>query len=74
MPRIGLDSITVYITPELKQRLAEWACQEKRSISFLVNQLIEAEIESRDEAERRFPEQMLSAYSLQFKEGEDIPF
>lgn len=34
------ESLTVYLSPEVKAKLAEWAKQEQRSMSFMAAKLI----------------------------------
>lgn len=40
------ESLTVYLSPEVKVKLAEWAKQEQRSMSFLAAKLITEAIET----------------------------
>jgi predicted transcriptional regulator len=39
------ESLTVYLSPEVKAKLAEWAKQDQRSMSFLAAKLITEAVE-----------------------------
>jgi len=41
------DSLTIYLEPEIKQALQEWAKSEKRSMSFIASQLVEEAVKAR---------------------------
>jgi len=42
------ESVTTYVPPEVKRKLEAWAKDEKRSISFLVAQLIINAVDERE--------------------------
>jgi predicted transcriptional regulator len=44
------ESVTTYVPPEIKRKLEAWAKDEKRSISFLVAQLIINAVDEREAA------------------------
>jgi len=48
MPQKGIVPVTAYVTPEIKKRLEKWAKDDDRSISWLLNKLIEDALNERD--------------------------
>lgn len=40
------EAVTVYLEPELKEKLAQWAKEEKRSMAFLAAEAIERAIQA----------------------------
>lgn len=45
MPPKNLESIQTYVKPEIKAKLAQWAAEEDRSISWLVSKLLTEAVE-----------------------------
>jgi len=48
MPQKGIVPVTAYVTPDIKKRLERWAKNEDRSISWLLNKLIEDALAEQD--------------------------
>lgn len=49
MGRANIESVTAYVSPDTKNLLAQWAKEEKRSVSFLIAQLIEDAVKNRQQ-------------------------
>ena len=47
MPR-QLESVTAYVTPQLKKELESWADEERRKLSNLISYILETAIEERN--------------------------
>lgn len=47
------DQITVYLEPEIKAKLQQWAEEERRSMAFIAAQVIEDAIAAREKKQRK---------------------
>jgi len=45
---MGMESVTTYVSSDIKRKLEEWSQEEERSISYVVAKLITEAVNERD--------------------------
>jgi predicted transcriptional regulator len=52
---MGMESVTTYVSPDVKRKLEEWSQEEERSISYVVAKLITEAVNERDKQKTSTP-------------------
>lgn len=55
MPR-QLDSVTAYVSPQLKKELESWADEERRTLSNLISYVLETAVQERNRQKQQSSE------------------